>query len=328
LDAKNVCCFWGPDIDLNEQGQPVADVFFSNLAKNNTDKILAYNQNDGFFLFKDEPSKTKVLMQIYDFYEQNRAEVLLTKLAEIKFHLIVQVTPDLAMKRIFEKHKLAHHFGFLDRNKVEIDERPTKDKPLLYNLFGCMQKEDSLILSHSDLFNFFKIALGDEVMPFELKNALKGALDFIFLGFQFDKWYVQMILSMLGLHNENAKFIRYAFGQNQSEIVKTLCLKHFKFEFIGRDINGFVDTLHEKCKAENLLRQLDVSTQKQQVFADAREARIFDLKRLLEEQYKLLSDYEHKRDTADDPKQIMRYEDEIDAIREKIKGYELEVKQL
>ncbi len=91
-------------------------------------------------------------------------------------------------------------------------------------------------------------------MPEAYKNHLRQARNFIFIGLQFDKWYMQLLLRILYLHNDKAEFMRYAASEGIADEVKTLCLEQFNINFISKDIPEFVDELHRHCEEAGLLR--------------------------------------------------------------------------
>lgn len=320
--------FLGPEIFKNEKGESRQTEFFKALAEENPDKILSFNE-DGFFLFSNPQAKTRIFLKIVDFFEERFDDEILQKIAEIPFHTVISINPDIALKKVFEANNQAHTFEFFDKNnKKDIAEAPTKEKPLIYNLFGSVTKEETLILTHDELFDYFRALMGNNVLPLELRAALESALDYVFLGFQFDRWYVQLLLSLLKLHDEKYHFIRYASAQNMKPETASLCIKHFKIEFIDKDIVKFVSTLHQKCQNAGLLRDFNSAKAGEEAFGDVQMSRVEELKQKILRQYKLLSDTEKKLDTETNPRMIMRYEDEIDEIKQRIAEYETELKSI
>lgn len=328
IKRQRCILFLGPELFKTKGGESMQSKFFKELAAENPDKILSYNQ-DGFFLFANAQAKTRTFLKIVDFFEANFDKELITKIAEIPFHTIVSINPDISLKRVFEENNQPITFDFFDKTaKKDIAQAPTKDKPLLYNLFGSVTKEDTLILTHDELFEYFRALMGNNVLPLELRSALDGALDYIFLGFQFDKWYVQLLLSLLNLHDEKYKFIRYASANQMNKETASLCINHFKIEFIDNDTDQFIQTLHDKCEEAKLLRKFPDKAAAQQAMQEIKGDRVSELKASLDRQYKLLADMERKLDTESNPREIMKFEDEIDKIKERIAEYENELTEL
>ncbi len=248
----------GPDIFTGEDGGSLHDDFYSKLALENSDKILAYYKDDGFFLFKDTIAKTRIISKIKNYYKQPFPTQIYEKIAQIPFNLIICVTPDNILDRQFKNSNLPHEFEYFAKYKNPLPlKSPTKNQPLIYNLFGNILDEESLVLSHDDLFEYLQSILGGNSLPDELKKTLKTANNYIFLGFQFDKWYVQLLLRLLNLHDERYKFARFAASQRLNKETHTLCVTHFKIEFVNKDITDFIDNLHNHCNTAGVLRKVD-----------------------------------------------------------------------
>lgn len=287
------------------------------MARENRERILSYNP-DGFFLFSSSEEKTIVYRKIIDFFEGQTIEDIIQKIAEIPAHLVVSINPDNALKNYFVKHNHPHSFEFFDKNqKKDIVAAPTKEKPLFYNLFGSINNLETLILTHYDLFEYFKAVMGNNVLPLELRTALESATNYIFFGFQFDKWYVQLILCLLKLHDKNYLFMRYALENSMSNDTKSLCKDHFKIQFIGADNQAFLTTLHEKCKQAGILR--DFNTQRVE---ESDNEEINDLKQKIDREYSLLKDVEQKKESEKSPLAIFEYEEEMEEINKRIAQYE------
>jgi hypothetical protein len=318
LRNEKCILFLGPELyQKDDNGKSKQQLFFENLAVENRARILSYNR-DGFFLFPSTEDKTIVYRKFIDFFETQSDEEIIQKIAEIPAHVVVSINPDNALKNYFGKHNHPCSFEFFDKNqKKDIAVAPTKERPLLYNLFGSINNLETLILTHDDLFEYFKAAMGNNVLPLELRTALESASNYIFLGFQFDKWYVQLILCLLNLHDKNYHFIRYALENMMSSDTKSLCKDHFKIQFIGADTNAFINALHEKCKHAAILRDFNaVPTE------DSADGRVNDLKQKIDREYSLLKDIEQKKQSEKSPLTIYMYDEEIEVINKKIAQYE------
>ncbi len=329
IKRQRCVLFLGPEIFVNANGESLQQQFYQTLAEQNPDKILAYNKEDGFFLFTSPQAKTRIFINIVDFFEQNFDENLLTKIVEIPFHAIVSINPDNTLTKLMQKFGIDHTFDYYDRKqKKDISDSPTKDKPLVYNLLGNVAEEETLILTHDDLYEYFRALMGNNQLPLELRAVLESALDYVFLGFQFDKWYVQLLMSLLNLHDEKYQFIRFASLQKMRTDTQSLCIKHFKIEFIDNNVLSFVDSLYQKCQSENLLRPLKQSNAGTNALLSANQLRVNELSNQLERQIKLLGELNKKLDTETRPKEIMNLEDEIEAVKQRMEQTENELKNL
>ena len=257
---KNEKCILllGPEVCISDSGNQFDQALLEYLNVENNENILSYYEHEGLFLYRDGIAKTRSYYKIKDFYKQGFKEAIYNKLTEIPFHLVISTTPDHNLSNVFESKKIPHEFAYYDKtsNPDEV-KTPDINAPLLYNLFGSIEKEESMILTHDDLFDFLLALLGSRNLPGELKNALVTADNFIFLGFKFDKWYVQMLLRLLNLHNEKYKFARFASNKDINPETQSLIIDQFRIEFVDDKIEQFVDTLYQKCSDEGILRDLE-----------------------------------------------------------------------
>lgn len=323
IERRRCILFIGPCLNVDHDGKSLQSKFFSKLAADFKDDILSYNDSDGFFLFKDASARINIMYKIIDFYTENANQELLSKIAEIPLHTYISITPDTALKETFEKKGFPFHFEYFEKTvRKDIDESPDEKKPLIYNLYGSISNEESLVLSHDDLFEYVKAMLANNTIPIEVRSNLESAYNLIFIGFEFDKWYIQLILSLLNI--DKFKFSKYAAALHTSNDVQTLYTKHFKINFVNSRIDEFIGELHQRFAAKNALRVSAASAGELGGTLDRKT----ELSRALDRQYKLLSDYEKKMDLSDDPKVIMSCEDEIDNIKSRIKAYENELKSI
>lgn len=257
IKNKKCILLLGPEVGLSIKGKQYEQALTNFLDIGNNEYIISYYENEGLFLFKDGSSKTQTCFDIEKFLDQEFDDTIFSKISEIPFHLIISTSPDHNLKKVFESKKLPYDFEYYDKTTNPRDVTPpSSDKPLLYNLFGSIRKEDSMILTHDDLFDFLLALLGNRNLPQELKFELKGAKNFIFLGFKFEKWYVQLLLRLLNLHNKNLTFDKYAANKKfEDDVIETMMLDQFGIKFVEDEVAKFVNGLYEECAKHNMLRK-------------------------------------------------------------------------
>ena len=135
---------------------------------------------------------------------------------------------------------------------VDVEE-PQKDLPLFYNLCGTVYDDESIILDYEDVFRLVASSVGAPGLPPKLQTALGKVRIFFFLGFQFEKWYTQLLLRLVCGHEETEKYA--ANQQHVDQRVREFLLHQFQIEFLDKN-QSFLDILHEKCGGRNLLRPL------------------------------------------------------------------------
>ncbi|MEM9887688.1 MAG: SIR2 family protein [Bacteroidota bacterium] len=217
--------------------------------------------SDGFFLFREPSYYGDTVREIEDFYDQvfPETESLFTKLAQIPFNIIVTLTADNLLERTFDTNGFDYHSDFYFRNRKASDtfKEPTKQKPLIYNLLGSLQRPESLVLTHEDFFDYLQSVFTSNSMNDELKDSLERADRYIFLGLPYEKWYFQLLLRVLSMHSDKLKKIkRLALKEFENPELYHIYQEEFKFNFIPNDVNGFIDSLHQKCEEAAILKAL------------------------------------------------------------------------
>lgn len=258
---KNEKCilFIGPELFKNENNSTLEEQMSEYLNVGKNPDIQNFYKKDGLFSFTSGTKKTKSYYKIKKFYSQPfpKSEAIFKDLAKIPFHFIISITPDKKCYETFESLGLKSKFHFYwKKQKVDnIIGKPTIKNPIIYNMFGCIDRQDSMVFTYDDLFDYFESIFQENSMPEKLKINLKEAHNFIFLGLDFEKWYMQILLRVLYLHNDKYEFMRYAANQQVNDKLKAFCYQQFKIEFVPTQIEDFVNELYEECEKIGLLRQ-------------------------------------------------------------------------
>lgn len=254
----------GPNFYADTQGTHQARLldFF-------TEKKVTYQhyyEEDGLFLFEQPFQRTKACRQIRQFYQTISPSEQLCKIVKIPFHFYLTVTPDKLLHQAFGESgykapQLAHYKKDTEPQSIK---EPTKSNPLIYNTFGILDNKESIILTHDDLYNYFKYIFSRRSMPEKVRTTLHQAENIVFLGVPFRKWYMHLLLREFGAH-ENKEIIRYAADHQPTDDIRTFCDQQFKIHFIDHDITQFVNDLYDKFEQENALRDNSISPQDKRI---------------------------------------------------------------
>jgi hypothetical protein len=95
--------------------------------------------------------------------------------------------------------------------------------------------------------------LGSPGLPLKLKTALQTAKHFLFIGFDFDKWYSQLLLRLLSGEKAIRKFAIDPTPKEDNTNV--FLVKQFGIEFID-DEKSFLEELFRQCKEQGLWRDI------------------------------------------------------------------------
>lgn len=263
IRAERCVLFLGPGMMRTKANKSFWTEMVEELKLGDAEGIEYFDQ-DKLFMYKDPIQRTRTYFKIKAFYREQTERIqpeLFEKLARIKFNLVVSISPDHYLSDLMKTMELPHKYDFYNKtvNPAPIDP-PKSDEPLIYNLFGSVEEEQSLILTHNDLYNFLFSILGDHKLPDQLQNSLQNAANYIFLGFNFEKWYMQLLLRLLNLHDEKYSFDRYASNMVLADQAKTFYQQQFRINFVDEDLDGFVNTLFTKCQEGGVIREEDESS--------------------------------------------------------------------
>ena len=224
------------------------------------EEVVYYYERDGLFLFANEEAKLRVQKQVK---RQLRAlspdEEWLQRLVALPFPLRLSLTPDTFLRDAFAKYGVEAHFGYFKAGETAVElPKGEKGKPLVYNLLGMAEEEESLVLDYEDMFKLMKGALGGlgDGLPRKLQAQLARATTYIFVGFEFEKWHTQMLIRIL---SERKGINKYAFvGDQTTQGTRDFLMKEFKISFAEGEKEGetLLDCLYRHCEKANILRPI------------------------------------------------------------------------
>jgi len=252
IEQEKAALVLGPDIMFDNQKMLLKE--FSNFLKT---KGVKHQFNDDEELFSSATKfKPFVFQHLPKFFDTLECGAIHQKIAEIPFHLIISLSPDLLLKQTFDKNRFDHEFAFYYKeNSATEVEKPTSKKPLLYNLLGIRTEFNSMVLCFNHLFDYLASVLGKNELPANLRNELREAQTIFFLGFKYDKWYFKLIMRLL---NKDDDVLRQASSKEveNMEGIINFYTDEFNFVFI-EEISGYeiIDEIHKYFKQKNALRQ-------------------------------------------------------------------------
>ncbi|HMG15596.1 MAG TPA: SIR2 family protein [Saprospiraceae bacterium] len=276
--------FIGPELFKDKDGLSLEEQLSKELNISENPNIQKYYKDEGLFLFTGNPEKTYAYYTIKNFYNKPflKNEEILKDLIKIPFHVIISITPDNKFRQLFKSLGYEPNFSFYWKKQGEIEsiENPSIKSPIIYNMFGSIDVQESLVLSHDDLFDYFESIFKEDSMPKKITKKLKEADNIIFLGLDFEKWYMQLLLRILKINDKENKFIRYAANQKLSDEIQQFCLQQFKIQFVPTKIEEFVKELLGHCENEGLIRkkaikQISKINRLKNLFSDDRIEEIF-----------------------------------------------------
>ncbi|MEM6765572.1 MAG: SIR2 family protein [Bacteroidota bacterium] len=259
IEQQKCILVLGPGAIVNTKGEPLAGILFSKLAKELNMSLEGLTDLPFVLTEKllTQRGWRKILSDLIDeVYQEQTLHPMYEKLMEISFHLYLSISPDHLLTQAFSEKEYQHEFGYYHyRKNLEIEGQPSSARPWLYNIFGSMDDKESLILTHDQLFDFLFAILSTIKLPIQLRNELAVAQNFIFLGFDFESWYLKILMRLLESHKKEVSYAR----PWQTNILKADTIdfytNNFKLDFICDHVSEFVDQLYEKCEENELLRK-------------------------------------------------------------------------
>lgn len=258
----------GPGAYLSDSGKTLQEEFIEQLDIPNNANVQRYYEEDNFFLFRAGGGRAFTSEKFEDFYRAKSPNSALQQIVKIPFHVTLNVTPDKLLSRAFDKEGFKYQFDHYKKlHEPATIQKPSKEFPLIYNLLGSIDDEESLIMTHNDLYDFFKSIFSRKSMPDKLKLALKNREIncFIFLGVPFEKWYMQLLLRELEIHRGQEDFIRYAANEALTNEVKSFCTEQFTIQFVENNVADFINTLYQHCESAGELREKEQATPWQKI---------------------------------------------------------------
>ena len=191
------------------------------------------------------------------FFGNMQAGEVYKKIAEIPFHLIISLSPDLLLKQTFEAHNFDFSFDYYHKGKAATQiSKPNKEKPLIYNILGQYSETTSLVLCFNDLFDYLSSILGINELDANFRTELEEAQNVFFLGFKYDKWYLKLIMRLLNKDDDVMRQAAFTEVEDKENIIN-FYTDEFNFVFED-DLTGneIIDELHKYFAEKNKLRQV------------------------------------------------------------------------
>ena len=248
----------GPDL-LPIDGVPFYTHFLQKLTSD-YQVVKFYYEKDGFLVFNDAKKRSMLSFQVNKIKSSLSPDLsTLKKIALLPFPFILSVNPDNFLLEIFKERGYEARSAFSRgglHGTADLQTPPTVDKPLIYNLFGSFDEVNSLILNYDDIFQFIEASFKtkETIFPDLVQKIVQEAKMFLFVGFELNKWYTQLLLRML-TNESQTKYVVNDSSKIEAN-TKTFLNTGFKVDFLDPSKEDLLDILIENfTKKENSLRQ-------------------------------------------------------------------------
>ena len=180
----------------------------------------------------------------------------LVDLAALPFELVLNTSPIDTVSEAFTRTKRETVTAYYDRTgpKPEMLPDPSRERPIVYQLYGSLQKPRSMILSDSDRLDFIvKVARGVPALPINLTSVLRdNDRSFLFLGFDLADWHFRVLLHILS-DDATRNYTSFA-GELESapldaETQDFYRMNH-RIHFFGGELAEFCAQLRQRWEAD------------------------------------------------------------------------------
>lgn len=254
LRHQGCILFIGPEISVNSKGDSLHQEFYKELALDFPE--IEYLENEGYF---SPESDEIILYDVLDFYSKDfpkkniSGRKILEQLAQVPFSLIISLCPDDTMHKVFSDYDLDHQFLAYDGTKQEV-EPMTPERPVLYNILGNAASNGRYIFTHENFYNY----LNKVHIPAEIKKKIQDATHYLFIGFDFNKWYNRLLLFILEFEQKKSGAHRMTIGnKNVKEDIEKFIAKQFNITFVDNESSQFIDWLIHNVGEDGTIRNLN-----------------------------------------------------------------------
>jgi len=256
LRHKGCILFLGPEISIDAQGNSLHREFYKEIAEDFDE--IEFIENEGFF---SPESDEEILYDMLDFYSKDFPKKnkigrsLLEEFAQIPFDLIISLCPDDTMHRIYDDFAINHNFLAYDGTKQELNN--TDDEiPVIYNILGNAASNGRYIFTHENFYQY----LNKVAIPSEIKKKIQDATHFLFVGFDFDKWYNRLLLFILDLEQSKGGGNRLIVGNKKIKVdIEKFIEKQFNITFINDEYKKFAEWLSLNAGEAEIARNLNAT---------------------------------------------------------------------
>lgn len=144
--------------------------------------------------------------------------------------------------------------------KRDIEEMGTKEKPLIYYLYGSVDEPESLVLSEDDLLDFLiAIISKNPPLPANISSEFRNKTKcFLFIGFGFNNWYLRILLLHVlqdKSYRDNRSFALEQIGPVDDPNFQYAIIffkDHYKIHYYNMELKKFVRELNKRYHKSTL----------------------------------------------------------------------------
>lgn len=221
---------------------------------------VSFYTDDGFLSFDPDDRDMYIGRTIKKFFENLEPNEIYKQIAEIPFTMVINTAPDKTLNKVLDEKKEEYDYYYYKMYDGPKDPRPQHSK-LIYNIFGDYEDTDSMVLTFKDLSKYLNSIMNSNPET-RIKSILKESTAVLFFGFSYDKWYFQLLLSLLRLEEKKMK----NSWEKPQDNIKNFYLKEFKLKFFdNKSANEMIESLY-KASQEGIIKAPDKENTKIELY--------------------------------------------------------------
>jgi hypothetical protein len=227
---------------------------YNNFLDNNLVGLFKRQHDDDLFSMADH-DRTTFCTRVRSFFVTQEPDNSMRQVARIPFPLIINTTPHGQIAKAFKEctPQIRHYDRSSGQQKIE---KPDAVRPLIYNLLGTIEDDNTLVLTYNNLFDYFEAIFGEYGLPDEMREILRNIRYFVFLGVPFDRWYFHLFLRILNIHSYKNAHRHTPADSRFSSDVMTFCNDLFEIKFVegNKNVADFIAELYRRSDEAGILR--------------------------------------------------------------------------
>ena len=242
----------GPELIVNKDG-----IGYKNYFRDILPEKSKYFDAENLFYFYDQSDCFTVKDKVIKYYKEVGDPALIEMISRIQFPLIINVNPDKSINKIYKNKGIPFAEGYFTKDSKTVFNSsipiPSKEMPVIYNIFGTIDVEQSLILAHKKLYQTIEFLLPKKSLPDNIELFLnETANSFIFLGFRFDSWQYQLLCHKLIIKSqEDVKTNISSIDIMENENVSIIMNNSFDMKFTAQNPIQCIHNIIEYCEEES-----------------------------------------------------------------------------
>lgn len=187
-------------------------------------------------------------------------------LVQLPFHIIINVARDKQICAALDKFNVKYREEIYNfRQPRDFNYSPADNRTFVYHLLGAVSCKDdssgqinktlgSLVMTGADQVEFLKqVVQTERKIPNSLLAELNETKTYLFIGFNFNDWYLRMLLYTLGLSDDADAMPSWALHAGPGELNYSTSVffnSRYKINFLQLPEADFVEDICARYKAE------------------------------------------------------------------------------